>query len=435
VRPNLPWLPKRAFALTGAAVLSVSVLAACSSSSSSGTTSSTSASGSSSPSSSTPITIGASLSLTGDFSADGINYEHGYELWANDVNSHGGLLGHKVVLKILNDDSSPTQVDTNYQTLFATDHVTLAFGPFSSLLTTPASSVAARYGYAFVEGAGGAPTVFSSPANEADHNVFDVSLPIKDEMVPFVNYIASLPASQRPKTAAYPMADDPFADPPVQLAQQMLQALGVKTVYSKIFPEEAADYKAPADQVAATGAQVVVLGSTDVPTVAAFMQAFEQQHYTPKLFIAAAGPDQGSAFTSVVGKGNAAGMMVPDGWYPGYSNATSQALVQEYVSKYGGNASGVSSDIAEAYSVGQVMAQAVAATGGFDNAKIITYLHSGVTLSSVQGPVKFDSLGENGASAAFVFQWSDGGTAFNQVLPVGAAGSVALIATKPAWSS
>ena len=176
MRPTLPWLPKRAFALSGAAVLSVSVLAACSSSASSST--STSTSSSASPSSSTPITIGASLSLTGDFSTDGINYEHGYELWASDVNAHGGLLGHQVVLKILNDASSPTQVDTNYQTLFATDHVTLAFGPFSSLLTTPASSVAARYGYAFVEGAGGAPAVVNSPANLADHNVFDVSLPI-----------------------------------------------------------------------------------------------------------------------------------------------------------------------------------------------------------------------------------------------------------------
>jgi branched-chain amino acid transport system substrate-binding protein len=431
VRPKLPWLPKRAFALCGAAVLSASVLAACSSSSSSSTSTSTS----SSPSSSTPITIGASLSLTGDFSADGQAYEKGYELWASDVNAKGGLMGHKVVLKILNDNSSPTQVATNYTTLISADHVDLTFGPFSSLLTTPADSVVAHYGYAFVEGAGGAPSVFDSPANEAVHNVFDVSLPIKDEMVPFVNYIASLPASQRPKTAAYPMADDPFADPPVQLAQSMLQALGVKTVYSKIFPEEVADYKAPADQVAATGAQVVVLGSTDVPTVSAFMQAFEQQHYTPKLFIAAAGPDQGAAFISVVGKGNAVGMMVPDGWYPGYDNAASKALVNEYVAKYGGTPSGVNADVAEAYSVGQVMAQAVAATGGTDNAKIISYLHSGVTLNSVQGPVKFDSLGENGASAAFVFQWQDGGTAFNQVLPVGAAGSVAIIATKPSWTS
>jgi len=435
VRPTRPWLSKRAFALSGAAVLSVSVLAACSSSTSSSSSTSTSTSSSSSPSSSTPITIGASLALTGDFSTDGVNFQKGYELWAADVNAHGGLLGHQVVLKILNDASSPTQVVTNYQTLFATDHVDLAFGPFSSLLTTPATSVAARYGYAFVEGAGGAPAVFNSPANVADHNVFDVSLPIADEMVPFVNYIAGLPPSERPKTAAYPSADDPFATPPVAIAQQMLQKLGVKTVYSKIFPEEAADYKAPADQVAASGAQIVVLGSTDVPTVSAFMQAFEQQHYTPKMFIAAAGPDQGSAFTSAVGKGNAAGMMVPNGWYPAYPNAASQAMVQAYVAKYGGDASGVSADVAEAYSVGEVMAQAVAATGGTDNAKIIAYLHSGVTLTSVQGPVKFDSLGENSAAAAFVSQWQNGGNVFNQVLPVGTAGSVAIIATKPPWTS
>jgi branched-chain amino acid transport system substrate-binding protein len=417
-------------------VLCVSALAACSSgSTSSGSTSSGSTT--SSASSKGPITIGASLSLTGnqgnDFSADGQAFEKGYELWAKDVNAHGGILGRQVRLKILDDASSPSQVVTNYQTLIGTDHVDLSFGPFSSVLTGPASSVAARYGYAFVEGAGGAPAVFDTPSNQADHNVFDVSLPIADELVPFVNWIASLPPSQRPKTAAYPMARDPFADPPVQLAQTMLSRLGVQTVYSQVFPEQVADYKAPAGQVAGTGADLVVLGSTDVPTVSAFMQAFEQQHYTPKLFIAAAGPDQGASFTSAVGAGNANGMMVANAWYPGYANAASQQMVREYVARYGGSASGVNADVAEAYAVGQVAAQAVTATGGTDNSKIIAYLHSGVTLNSVQGPVKFDALGENGAAAAFIFQWQK--SSFSQVLPAGGPGANPIIATKPAWTS
>jgi branched-chain amino acid transport system substrate-binding protein len=414
--------------MSAVAVLGATVLAACGSSTSSSTTGTTSSGNNNSP-----ITIGASLSLTGDFSADGTAYQQGYDLWAKYVNAHGGILGRQVKLTILNDDSSTSQVVTNYQTLFGTDHVDMAFGPFSSLLTTPSAAVAARYGFAMIEGAGGAPTVFDTPSNEADHNVFDVSLPIADEMQPFVNYIKSLPASQRPKTAAYPMADDPFADPPVLLAQSELQKLGVKTVYQNIFPEEVSDYKAPADQVALKDAQVVVLGSTDVPTVSAFMQAFEQQHYTPKLFIAAAGPDQGGAFTSAVGMGNAEGMMVPDGWYPGFHNTTSEQMVKAYVKEFGGDASGVNADVAEAYSVGQVTAEAITATGGTDNAKIISYLHSGVTLSTVQGQVRFDALGENGAAAAFVFQWQNG--AFNQVLPSGAAGSVQITATKPTWSS
>jgi branched-chain amino acid transport system substrate-binding protein len=408
------------------AVLGLAALAGCTggSSPSGGPTSSANSSG--------PIVIGASLSLKGDFAADGQAFWRGYQLWAKDVNARGGLLGRKVVLKILDDGSSPNQVVTNYQTLFGQDHVDLAFGPFSSLLTAPASSVAARFGMAFVEGAGGAPAVFDTPSNQADHNVFDVSLPVADELVPFVNWIESLPPTERPRTAAFPMAQDPFADPPVQLAETLLGKLGVRVVYSSVFPEEVAQYKSPADQVAASGAQLVVLGSTDVPTVAAFMQAFEQQHYTPKIFIAAAGPDQGGAFTSAVGVTNANGMMVPDGWFPGYANGSSRQMVQEYVAQYGGTASGVNADVAEAYSVGQVIAQAVTATGSTDNATIIKYLHSGVELTSVQGPVKFDALGENGAAAAFIFQWQRG--SFKQVLPTGATGSVTINAVKPPWS-
>jgi branched-chain amino acid transport system substrate-binding protein len=409
-------------------VLGVSVLAAActSASNSSGTTTST-------DSSTGPITIGASLSETGQFQADGLAFKAGYQIWVNDVNSHGGLLGRQVKLTILNDNSSPNQVVTNYQTLFGKDHVDLAFGPFSSLLSAPASAVAASYGMAFVEGAGGAPSVFDTPSNQADQNTFDVSLPIADEMVPFVNWVLNtLPTADRPKTAAYPMAQDPFADPPVQLAQTLLSNAGIRTVYSNIFPEDG-QYKSPAQQVAAADAQLVVLGSTDVPTVQQFMQAFEQAHYTPKFFIAAAGPDQGQAFTSAVGTGNANGMMVPDGWYPGYDNPTSEQLVDEYVKQYGGPKSGVNSDVAEAYSVGQVLAQAVDATHGTDNAKIIAYLHSGVTLSSVQGPVRFDALGENGAAAAFVFQWQNG--QFVQVLPTPGAGSSGLLWPKPAWTN
>jgi len=434
VRASLPWFSRNAIALSAVA-LSVGVLAACSSSGSSSSSSSTGAT--SSPTSSanaTPITIGASLSLTGDFSADGQAFQKGYNLWAKDVNAAGGIMGHPVKITVLNDASSPNQVVTNYQTLINTDHVQMTFGPFSSLLTGPASAVAARSGYAFIEGAGGAPAVFQTPQNQADHIIFDVSLPVADELMPFVNYVASLPAAQRPKTAAYPMADDPFADPPVQLAQQKLEALGVKTVYSKVFPAEPSSYTPQADTVAGKAPDVVVLGSTDVPTVAAFMKAFETNHYTPKWFVAAAGPDQGAAFISAVGAGNADGMMVPNGWYPGYNNAASQKMVSEYVAQYGGSASDVNADVAEAYSVGQVAQQAITATGGTDNAKIITYLHGPVTLNTVQGPVKFDSLGENGASAAFMFQWQGNGTKFVQVLPQGASGTIAIIKKSP-WGS
>src|SRR5215472_17540166 len=411
--------------ITAAGAAAVTIRAAACSSSGGG------GSSSSSPSSNKPITIGVSVSLTGDFSADGQAFQRGYNLWASDVNAAGGLMGRQVKMIYLDDKSDPTQGSTNVQQLISNNHVDLLFGPFSSLITAPTSTVAARYGYAMIEGAGGAPAVFNTPSNKARHNVFDVSYPIVDQYDPLTNWIKSLPAGQRPKTAAYPIVDNPFTIPPEQRAQRQLEGAGVKTVYSKVLPAELPNATAVADQVAAKGAEAVLLGTVDVPTVAAFLKAFQQQHYNPKIVAATAGPDQGAAFLKAVGKSNATGIMTANGWYGGYDNPQSKKMVQEYIAKYGGSPSDINSDVAEGYGVGQVAAQAVKATGGTDQAKIISYLHSGVTLNSVQGPVQFNSLGMNMKPVVFVFQWQDGNYA--QVLPVGAAGSGKILFPKPNW--
>jgi branched-chain amino acid transport system substrate-binding protein len=375
------------------------------------------------------VTIGASLSLSGDFAADGQAFQRGYQLWAKDQNAKGGLLGKTIKLDIVSDASQPAQVTTNYNKLIGSDHDALVLGPFSTLLTVPASKVVARYGYAFVEGAGGAPSAFGNGLT----NVFDVSVPVATNLDAFARWVASLPKSQRPKTAAYPTSNDPFTEPQLPPAEKIMQAAGIKTVYKTVFPAEVTDFTPIANQIAADKPDAVVLGSVDVPTVSAFIHAFIQQHYSPKFFIATAGPDQGAAFVSAVGKGNENGIFVPNGWYGGSPKADSKQMVKEYIAQYGGNASGVNADVAEAYSVGQVLTQAVNATHGFDNKKIIAYLHSKVTLNSVQGPVKFNSVGENTALQATTFQWQN--ATLVPTIPVGSPGTVKPIVPKPAWGS
>src|SRR5215470_18635826 len=95
----------RFLSLTAVAASAAIALAACSSSTSSGGSSSATKS---------PILIGTSLSLTGDFSVDGQAFQRGYNLWVQNINKSGGLLGHKVTLKVLNDNSDPATVATNY---------------------------------------------------------------------------------------------------------------------------------------------------------------------------------------------------------------------------------------------------------------------------------------------------------------------------------
>ena len=346
-----------------------------------------------------PIKIGVSLSLTGDFSADGKAFQQGYELWAKQTNANGGLLGRQVTLDIVNDASSPVQVATNYQKLISVDHVDLVFGPFSTGLTKASSQVVNRYGYAFVEGAGGGPSVFTSGL----HNVFDVSLPVANNLVSFAKWIAAMPASERPKTAAYATQDDPFTAPQLDAARAILEPAGVQTVYNKTYPSETTDYSPIASGIISSKADVVLVG-TLLPDISAFVKQFVQQNYNPKALVATAGPDQGAQFIQNVGANHTEGIMVPNGWYPTADNPGNADMVKAYIAQYGGTAAEMSSDVPEAYSVGEVTAQAVKNIGSLDQKKLIVELHSG-TYDSVQGKVKFDSTGQNVAAFSFVFQW------------------------------
>ncbi|HET8976951.1 MAG TPA: amino acid ABC transporter substrate-binding protein [Solirubrobacteraceae bacterium] len=411
-------------------VASVTAIAACGSSSNSGGGNGGGTSSSSAAShGGAPVTIGTSLSLSGDFAADGQAFERGYQLWAADQNAKGGLLGRQVKLDVLSDSSSPSQVVTNYQKLIGSNRDQLVFGPFSTLLTVPSARVAARYGYAFIEGAGAGPAVFGTGL----HNVFSVQIPIINDLVSYAQWVASLPAAQRPKTAAYVTVNDPFTQPQLPVAQKILQAAGVKTVLQKVFPAEVTDYTAIAGQVASANPDLVILGSVDVPTVSAFTHVFIQQHYNPKLFLATAGPDQGAQFVKAVGTGNENGIFVPGVWFGGFKKPDSQQMVKEYIAKYGGSPSDVNADVAEAYAVGQVMAQAVQATHSLDNSKLIAYLHSGATFDTVLGPAKFNAKGENTIGQSLIFQWQNGNLV--QTLPASAPGSVKPITPKPAWGS
>ncbi len=392
-RQNALW-QKPVLHSIGALIIALFILSACGGGS--GTTSSGQPT--------TPIKIGISVSLSGDFSADGQAEERGYQLWANTVNKSGGLLGRKVQLMFLSDASSTTQVVTNYQKLITVDHVDLVLGPYSTLLTKPASVVANRYGYAFMEGSGGGPSVFTRGL----HNLFDVSPPIIFQMNSFVQYILSLPASQRPQTAAYATEDDPFTQPMIDEARSLLEKGGVKTAYYKVYPAETTDYTPIAQGVIASGAQLVVLGSM-LPDMIAYVQAFRQQHFNPKAIIASAGPDQGAQFIGPIGGANVAeGIFFPNAWDPSINTYQNAQMVHDYLATYGGTAAQISADTAEAYSVGQVLYQAVNKIHSIDNAKLIAELHSGDTFQDVQGLVKFNDVGENVLGTSFVFQWQKG---------------------------
>jgi branched-chain amino acid transport system substrate-binding protein len=295
-------------------------------------------------------------------------------------------------------------VTTAYQKLINVDHVDLTVGPFADLTAVAAARVAHRSGYALIEGSGTAVAVFQQGLD----NIFSVSLSAKNYLVSFAEYILSLPAAQRPKTAAYSTQQDPFLGPQLDEARSLLENGGVKTVLNQQYPVETSDYTPYAQKVVASGADLVLLG-TFTPDSVAYVKAFKQQHYNPKAIIAASGPDQGDQFTGPIGGTKVAeGIFVPNGgWYADINTFGNTQFQKDYVAKYGGSTADISSDTVQAYSVGQVLTQAVTKIHSIDNTKLIQELHSD-SFDTLQGPVKFAADGQNTTAVAFLFQWQSG---------------------------
>ena len=365
---------RRRAALLAASAL---VLAGCGSSHSVGATTTPS-----------PLTIGISLSLTGDFADPGKAAQRGYQLWADTVNAKGGVLGRTVKLKIVDDASSPDQVVANYQNLIDRDHVDLVFGPFSSLLTIPASTVVNRYRYAFIEPAGGGPAVFSQHL----HNLFFVQpAPTVQGGMVFADYILSLPPDQRPKTAAYPSLDDPFASPIADAVRQRFEAAGIKTVYNAIYPAETTDLSPIISRVAAANPDVVVAG-TQSEDAYADVRAMIQLKWAPKWLYLSNGANAPEDFPNAVGLKNTEGIFSSGDWVPGSTAQGSAAFAVAYIKAYGGTSDQIDSTSAEAYSCGVLLEEVAAKTGKIDNATIISTLHSGVW-PTPEGDLSWDSSG------------------------------------------
>lgn len=335
-----------------------------------------------------PIKIGISLSLSGDFSDPGKFAMQGYKLWAKIVNAHGGILGRKVTLSIKDDASSPTQAATNYQNFITKDRVDLVFGPFSTLLTAPSAAVASRYGYAFIEPAGGGPAVFDQKL----HNVFFTQpAPIVESGDVFVQWVLSLPKAKRPKSAAYPELDDPFSAPIAERMRQQFEKAGIKTVYKTVYPSETVDMTPIVSKIAAAKPDMVV-GGTQAGDGYSLVKALVQAKYSPKFLFEANGPNSPGEFPSKVGPSNTQGIFSSSDWFPKAKTYGNTFFVKQFVKTYGGTADAIDPGSAEAYAVGQV-AERVIRKVGLDNAKIIAALHKG-TWPTVEGTLHWNSIGE-----------------------------------------
>jgi branched-chain amino acid transport system substrate-binding protein len=372
--------------------------------------------------SSGPITIGMSLPMTGPVADVSKSGYRGYQLWASQLNAAGGLLGRQLKLDVLDNGFNPNQTASDYTRLISQDRVNLLLGTFSSLLNAPASAIAARQGMLYVEPSGGSASLFTRGFTNLFFAQPGTTTTEPDQ---FVAWITSLPASQRPTTAAYITADDPSAAPAVTVFKARLQDLGIKTVYDQTYGPSTTNFDSIAAAVAHAQPQLVIQGAL-ASDGAQFVRSLQKLNFSPKMMFQTNAPADQAYPGAIGGTRNAEGVFTALAWsakakYPG--NAS---FVAAYTKKFG---SPPTEDAANSYTAGQVLAAAVRAVGRIDQKALAAWLHTH-TVNTIVGPLTWDKAGDP-LGSLLLAQWQGG--VLQIVAPASAATTTHVVNPKPAW--
>jgi branched-chain amino acid transport system substrate-binding protein len=347
------------------------------------------------------IKIGASLPLTGEFSEPGKAAQQGYKVWEALTNEKGGLLGRKVQMIIKDDASNQNTIVADYNALISQDKVDMLLGTFSSLLNLPASTVAERNRMLYVEPAGGSPDLF----NRGYKYLFFAQQATADHQGDvWANYIANLPADQKPKTAAYPTLDDPFAQPTSEGIEKILSQAGVKTVYRSTYTIDNVNYDSIASAIKGKGADLVVNGATFEDGVGV-VRSLLKVGYHPKWLYQTSAPSLGDQYAKAIGKENTEGVFYAVSHSIDAKTPGNAEFVAKYKEMFGGTE--VPEDAADAYAAAEVLSAAVKGVGSIDDQlKLADWIRSN-SVDTILGPLSWN---ENGSPKGefLVGQWQNG---------------------------
>ena len=350
-----------------------------------------------------PIKVGVSLPLTGEFSEPGKAAKEGFEVWEAMVNERGGLLDRQVELIVKDDASNQNTIVADYNALISRDRVDLLLGTFSSLLNLPASAVAERNRMVFIMPAGLSPELFTRGFK---YLFLGQQATAEHQGDVWARYIASLPESERPKTAAYPTLDDPFAQPTSKGIEAILAEAGVKTVYRKTYTADTNNFDPIASQIKAADPDLVVAGNQFEDGIG-MMRALRKVDFTPDWLYQNSAPSFGAQYADSIGEENTEGVFYAVSHSEEATTPGNEEFVAKYKEMFGDGP--VQEDAADAYASGQILQAAVEANKTVerqDQLKLADWLRQN-EVETILGPMSWNEDG-SGKGEFMVGQWQDG---------------------------
>jgi branched-chain amino acid transport system substrate-binding protein len=337
-----------------------------------------------------PIKIGMSMAQTGGLAGGGKASLLGIEIWRDEVNAKGGLLGRKVELVVYDDKSSASETPAIYAKLLDVDNVDLLFAPYATVPTAPIMPLVKQRGLLLMGN-------FSFQVNsKVKHDMWFNNSPWGPADSWAAAYL-ELGRKAGGKTIALLAADQEFAQNLAQTTREVAKKLNMQIVFDQAYPPSTVEFSSIIRALSAAKPDIIYVASYP-PDSAGILRAVNEIGVGDNVKIlggamvglqfAAVMENLGSLLNGVVNYNT--WLPEPSMYFEGtkaffetYAKRAVEAKVDSlgyYIAPYG-------------YAMGQLVEQAVNATKSLDQRTIAKYLHEN-THKTIVGPIAFSPDGE-----------------------------------------
>jgi branched-chain amino acid transport system substrate-binding protein len=337
-----------------------------------------------------PIKIGMSMPQTGGLAGGGKASLLGIEIWRDDVNAKGGLLGRKVELVVYDDKSSASETPALYAKLLDVDKVDLVFAPYATVPTAPIMPLMKQRGMLLMGN-------FSFQVNSKVHHDMWFNNAPWGPADSWATGFLTLGQKAGGKTMALLSADQEFAQNLATTAREVAKKLNIPIVFDQAYPPSTAEFSSIIRALNAAKPDIVFVASYP-PDSAAILKAVNEIGVgdNVKIFggamvglqFAAVMQNLGSLLNGVVNYNTwlPEPSMNFDGtkaFFEKYTKRAVEAKVDPlgfYLAPYG-------------YAMGQMIEEAVTATKSLDQKALAKFIREN-THKTIVGPISYAEDGE-----------------------------------------
>jgi len=340
------------------------------------------------------IKVGLTASLSGKYKEAGMQQLQGVQMWRDDINERGSLLGRRIDLVVKDDQSRSGNIERLYERLIVDDKVDLLLGPYSSDLTVGAANVADKYQFPLLAIAASASSIWS---DRGDSYVFGTYVQ-SDQLM---SGAIELAVEKKLKSVAIIYADSLYTASIAQGARRVAADHKLEILAYELFDDQKDSLRASVEKIARTKAELIIVGAylDDSITV---VQQLKRQKVKPNMLVFSGSIDT-EEFKEVLGR-DVEGIMSTVQWSRSQHLPGAYDFSFRYRQKYGELPSYQS---AGGYAAGQVLEAAVRLSQSLSR-KVLQQQLLLLKFRSLFGHYRVDGAGRQIGKKAYLMQWQDG---------------------------